>query len=133
MQKEYIERLIAKIGGLMRPGENTKRYLERVAADSGVHFDSAHAAYYGRYVSKTSFEKFKQAARNATHTKSALVFANYHLGIWETDPEFHREEIDATREFIERIRRSDDRRRRYNENRQELDIRARGENGGEEE
>lgn len=114
MQKECIYRLIVRIGGLLLPGENTKAYLDRVSGESGVGYASLRAAYYGRdigpnlYVSSKTVEKLEWAAKNADHTDSVIAFTKYYLDLWEDDPETYRDQIDAARTFISRLRRFDE-------------------------
>ena len=115
MQKEYIQQLIAKVGGPFRPNENPPRYIARIADEVGVGFRSMRAAYYGQSISRNRFcsnkflTKLERAARNAHHREAALTFAKYYLSLWETTPEVHREEMDAAREFIGRINQCNER------------------------
>lgn len=96
--------LIVSIGGLMRPGENIPRYLARVAKTVGAGFSATRAGYYEDRAGKRTRTRFQQAAQNADHIDDAIAFATYHLELWKkTDPEFYRREIDAAREFIDRL------------------------------
>jgi hypothetical protein len=109
MQKERIQDLIAAIGGLLLPGENTKSYLTRVSLKSGVHYDCVYASFYGRYTSANSLEKYKKAAQDADHTKDIARFNQFYLRLFENNPELHRGKIDAMREFLARLQRDDER------------------------
>lgn len=98
--------LMAVLGGNLRPTENRKGWLNRIAQNADLSYRLARAAWYGERLSfeterklRLAVEKNEQSFRDAA---SRLEAFTRHLA--EKYPEVYRAEGDAFSDLARRIR-----------------------------
>lgn len=129
MENSYGRSLVKVIGGDLKPDENRKAWLARIAEASGLSVRQVYAVYYREYASKSVIRTLQKATQQAVKTDDIKFIADLEKRIAHleaVDPDFHRPDIDAGREFLACYR-------RYAEGRIYADVSGRDEddrNGG---
>lgn len=103
MEKSYGRKLIAIIGGYRELDENRKAWLARVAKIAGVKVRLVYAAFYGEACSKKTEAKLLEAAKQRTRSDDSELILRIHAHIRfleAVDPEMHRADLDAARQFL---------------------------------
>ena len=107
-KKSFVMReLVIAIGGNLRPTENRKSWLARVAETAGLKPRAVHDVWYGGPITFEAARRLKETAKNNAqfeNADTALRFERIAEALEATDPEFHRQEIDAYLDIARRIR-----------------------------
>jgi hypothetical protein len=100
MAKAAMRELVIAVGGNLRPTENRKSWLERVARVAGLSPRVVRAAWQNEQASRETRNKLQLAA--AKNELAAL--ADLAELLRHRDEDFHRPEIAALVETLRRIR-----------------------------
>ena len=103
MENSYGKNLVIVIGGYLRPEENRKAWLARIAKAAGISVREAYAAYYREYVSKKTERALQKAAQQRVRTDDdeRIAWIESHIAHLEAvDPAFFGPDIAAARSFL---------------------------------
>lgn len=95
MEKGSMRDLVMAVGGAMRPGENRKSWLARVAEAAGLSPRVASAAFYGETSATGVAAKLKAAAGKDAAEHLARQFDELAAALDVRDSDFHRADIGA--------------------------------------
>lgn len=95
MGKSSMRDLVIAVGGPMRPGENRKAWLARVADLAGLSERVARAAWHGETQSGRAAAKLQAAAGKYEAENLAAQFAGLAQSLAARDEDFHRADIAA--------------------------------------
>src|SRR5215813_396265 len=101
-----VRDLVMAIGGDLRPDENRKAWLYRVASLSNVHFRLVRAAWHREPVSKETERRLRTAAERLHREtlNTAVRLQQIAARLEAIDPDFHRADVDALRALARRHR-----------------------------
>jgi hypothetical protein len=105
-KKVSMRELVIAIGGNLRPTENRKSWLARVADTAGLKPRAVHDVWYGGPITFEAARRLKETAKNNAqfeNADTALRFERIADALEAADPEFHRQEIDTYRELARQV------------------------------
>jgi hypothetical protein len=102
-KKGFMRELVIAIGGNLRPTENRKSWLARVAETAGLKPRAVHDVWYGGPITFEAARRLKETAKNNAQQQenrdTAARFERTADAMEKADPEFYRQEIAAYREL----------------------------------
>src|SRR5258705_7754558 len=111
MEKAYGRNIVLVLGGYLRPDENRKAWLARIAKTANISVRTAYAAFYQEGISKDTERALQKAAREKARNDHGDVIRELEsrIALWErVDEAFHRPHIDAARAVIAQLCRDSD-------------------------
>ena len=106
-KKVSMRELVIAIGGNLRPTENRKSWLARVAETAGLKPRAVHDVWYGGPITFEAARRLKETAKNNAqfeNADTALRFEQIAASLEAIDPEFHRGKIAAYLDIARQIR-----------------------------